>query len=398
MRSRTLARRWGVDPRAMTELCLVAVKTGLLAMSWDVLCPRCRGAKAAAGSLDQLPSGVHCPSCNISYDREFAYNVELTFRPNAAIRAVGDGAYCLSGPMTTPHVIVQLVLEAGERREVGATLEPGAYRLRTLEPGGETDIEFAAGGFPALIGDGATVVPGPPAPPDTVVMENRSARQAVLLIEDRTWIADALTAHEATTLQAFRDMFSDEVLRPGDDVSVGHVSLLFTDIKGSTAYDEAVGDGHAYHVVRDHFAYLGEAVRRHDGAIIKTIGDAVMAAFARPTDAVAAALDVQRNIAAFNRDEGGEHVILKIGLHAGGCIAVNLNGRLDYFGSTVNMAARLQGESVGDDIVLSEALSGDAGVVGLIADCDVARESASLKGFDQPVSFMRVTARAFGGG
>ncbi len=92
---------------------------------------------------------------------------------------------------------------------------------------------------------------------------------------------------------------------------------------------------------------MADAVRAHDGGIVKTIGDAVMAAFSNPADAMRAALAVQRNMAQFNRDRqlGAEDglVIVKLGLHGGPCIVVTLNDRLDYFGSTANLAARLQG-------------------------------------------------------
>ncbi len=50
-------------------------------MGWDLLCPRCRGAKSRVATLHDLPEGAHCSSCNIDYQRNFTSNVELTFRP-----------------------------------------------------------------------------------------------------------------------------------------------------------------------------------------------------------------------------------------------------------------------------------------------------------------------------
>ena len=85
---------------------------------------------------------------------------------------------------------------------------------------------------------------------------------------------------------------------------------MFTDIKGSTALYERVGDGRAYEIVRDHFSELTDAVRLNNGAIVKTIGDAVMACFTTPADAVRAALAVQEGRRAFGELE--EEVILKI--------------------------------------------------------------------------------------
>ena len=157
---------------------------------------------------------------------------------------------------------------------------------------------------------------------------------------------DALTADRMATLQAFRDLFSTEVLRPGDEVAIGRVTLLFSDLKGSTALYEAVGDAAAYRLVREHFAYLAAIIREHDGAIVKTIGDAVMAAFHDPLQGLRAAIAMQERVAELQREEP-RPIVLKLGLHEGPCIAVTLNDRLDYFGQTVNLTARLQGESRG---------------------------------------------------
>ena len=64
---------------------------GLLVLRWDLICPRCRGAKAVVTSLDQLPQGAHCPSCNIPFDRDFSRNVEVTFDPADDIRPPPGG-------------------------------------------------------------------------------------------------------------------------------------------------------------------------------------------------------------------------------------------------------------------------------------------------------------------
>ena len=310
IRPLALARAWDAPQRPVIELCLGAVKTGLLTLRWNLLCPRCRGAKATAATLDRLPSGAHCPSCNIDYGRDFTRNVELTFQPAPAIRPLTEGEYCLAGPMTTPHVQVQQTLEPGEVRSLSLNLPAGSWRLRTLEPGESVDLDWRAlpgEGFPLMTADGDKVTLGPPAAPGLLCLENRAGDPLTLVVERRDWVEDALTAHQVTALQAFRDMFSDEVLRPGDEVAIGTVTLMFTDLKGSTALYDRVGDAHAFHMVREHFAVLAKAVREHDGAIVKTIGDAVMAAFADPAQAVRAALAIQSS--------PPEGLAIKLGLH-----------------------------------------------------------------------------------
>jgi len=390
IRPLALARDWDVPPRETVELCLQAVRSGLLTMRWDLLCPRCQVAKAAVQALDRLPKGAHCATCNIDYDRDFSRNVELSFQPAAAVRRLGTGEHCLFGPMSTPHIWLQRSLAPGETLTEPCDLPPGSYRLRTLEAGPETDVTLAPGEtLPQVVLTGDAVESGPAAAAGCVVLRNRSNKVLTAIVEERRWARDALTADRVTALQAFRDLFSDQVLRPGDEVSVARVTLLFTDLRRSTDLYGRIGDAAAYHLVRDHFAYLGAIVRRHDGALVKTIGDAIMAAFTAPADALAAALDIQRDLPGFNA-AGERPLTIKVGLHEGPSIAVTLNGRLDYFGSTVNLAARLQGQSAGGDIVLSEAVAADPGVSTLLEGLDCSKETTTLKGFDRPVDFRRI--------
>ena len=390
IRPLALARDWDVPPRETVELCLQAVRSGLLTMRWDLLCPRCQVAKAAVQALDRLPKGAHCATCNIDYDRDFSRNVELSFQPAAAVRRLGTGEHCLFGPMSTPHIWLQRSLAPGETLTEPCDLPPGSYRLRTLEAGPETDVTLAPGEtLPQVVLTGDAVESGPAAAAGCVVLRNRSNKVLTAVVEERRWARDALTADRVTALQAFRDLFSDQVLRPGDEVSVARVTLLFTDLRRSTDLYGRIGDAAAYHLVRDHFAYLGAIVRRHDGALVKTIGDAIMAAFTAPADALAAALNIQRNLPGFNA-AGERPLTIKVGLHEGPSIAVTLNGRLDYFGSTVNMAARLQGQSAGGDIVLSESVAADPGVSTLLEGLDCSKETTTLKGFDRPVDFRRI--------
>jgi len=390
LRPLALARKWGVAPRQAIELCLQATREGLLGLTWSLLCPRCRVAKVTTAALDELPAGAHCATCNIDYERDFARSVELAFQPAPALRPLVAGEYCLFGPLSMPHVKLQVAVAPGETRLLPARLAPGPYRYRTLAPGPDADLEIGAAGPPALLMGQGSVEAGELSPPGEIRLLNASARPQVAVIEERTWVADALTADRAATYQAFRDLFSDQVLRPGDEVAIRHVTLMFTDLRASTALYGRIGDAGAYKLVRDHFAYLAAAVREHEGAIVKTIGDAIMAAFHDPADAVRAALAIQSRLAAFNREHAATPVAIKLGLHGGPLIAVTLNERLDYFGTTANLAARLQAQSQGDDLVLSESLAAETGIAPLLAGLAVSHEKAHLKGFAEAVAFLRV--------
>lgn len=157
-------------------------------------------------------------------------------------------------------------------------------------------------------------------------------------------------------LRDFRDLF--ESAESPESASVQEKTLFFSDLKNSATFYEVSGDEPAYGLVKSHFEYLFAAIERNRGSIVKTIGDAVMAAFDAPPDALRAALEMQAGIVEFNRgvgrEQGGEdEIVLKIGLHHGPVIAVRAGENLDYFGRTVNIAARLSAACLGHDIVAS---------------------------------------------
>ena len=172
--------------------------------------------------------------------------------------------------------------------------------------------------------------------------------------------------------------------------------MLFTDLKNSTRLYRQIGDATAFGRVMNHFDVLKQAIADEDGALVKTIGDAVMAVFRQPASALRAMLEAQQRLA-FPPD-GMLPLTLKAGLHTGPCIAVTLNDRLDYFGSTVNLAARLEGQSTGNDVVISSAVYGDPEVRELLSDPSnefvFQRFEIPLKGFDEETFELWRVARA----
>src|SRR5260370_37123652 len=102
----------------------------------------------------------------------------------------------------------------------------------------------------------------------------------------------------------FRRLCPEQLLRPGDNADIGWIAIMFTDLKGSTELYDALGDVTAYNLVLDHFAFLLERVERNHGFVVKTVGDAVMAAFSRLDDAVRAALAIQNETTRFNSAPG----------------------------------------------------------------------------------------------
>lgn len=394
VRPLVLARQWQADEGAVVAMFLAAHNQGLLRLRWEVLCPRCRNASDVPDNLADLLHSVHCSTCNVDFEQDFSANVELTFQPEAWLRPLPEGAFCMMGAPSVPHIKVQRHVGPGESLEIDPPLRPGGYRLRTTQAGPQTDVDWDGEmGFPTVLAQDGDIIAGPPAPAGKVLLENRTQRNLTFVIEELAWRQDALTGDRAIVLPAFRQYCPEQILRPGDDVAIANVVLLFTDLKGSTSLYEALGDGAAYNLVRDHFDYLTALVEGHGGVLVKTIGDAVMAAFAQPEQAVQATMAAQMGIAEFNRDREDGGVILKLGLHQGPCIAVTTDLRLDYFGSTVNVAARLQGESLGHDVVLSDTLMSAPGVREILANSPVAapvQETAILRGVEKPVRLWRI--------
>jgi class 3 adenylate cyclase len=191
--------------------------------------------------------------------------------------------------------------------------------------------------------------------------------------------------------QTFRRLFRSERVDDQEGLSIRQITFLFTDLKGSTEMYGRLGDLNAYALVREHFAVLEKAVQHHSGAVVKTIGDAVMAVFSRPTDAISAALNILEDVDQFNETHDSTGIILKIGAHCGPSIAVTLNENLDYFGQTVNIAARVQSLAEAGEICISEALYAAQGVADLLKGRDIVEFEAPLRGVEGMASVYRIT-------
>ena len=137
-------------------------------------------------------------------------------------------------------------------------------------------------------------------------------------------------------------------------------------------------------------AHFVARVQEHSGAIVKTIGDAVMAVFSRPTDALSAALHILQEIERYNLEHGEPGIILKIGAHCGPSIAVTLNENLDYFGQTVNVAARVQSLADAGEICISEALYTAPGIGDLLTRHRVIEFASPLRGVEGNASVYRI--------
>ncbi|MEW6400466.1 MAG: DUF5939 domain-containing protein [Chloroflexota bacterium] len=395
MRPYALADGWDLPRRAVLETFLNATRAGLLDMSWDILCPECRGVSEDLPRLKDLKRTSHCNTCQIDFTANFDHNIEVIFRPNPAVRAVDTQIeFCVGSPQRQPHILFSYIVPAGEDLPFDTVLEGGRYNLRAAGLAGSQAITAKEGG-PALLEVRAREAGWPAEMTEVglapkIRLTNHTDQARTFELARTAWSDQAATAADVTTLQVFRDLFSSEVVRPGEEISVGSVCLMFTDLRDSTRLYRQIGDAPAFGRVRSHFEILEEAIAEQGGAVVKTMGDAVMAVFKHPVSALTAIWNAQKRLATAGQPPLG----LKAGIHRGPCIVVNLNNRLDYFGSAVNIAARLTDFSAGNEAILSEAIRHDAEVQDFLnrnlPANSLSRFQAEVRGFDQPLSLWKV--------
>lgn len=342
------------DRRQTVELFLVATKVGILDQEWSLMCPNCRVPKSQTNTLRQLDDTVHCDLCGVDYEIDFDRYVEMRFTVNPSIRQASQALFCINGPMNSPHIVAQFRIPSHSSKELKLPDWDQKLRFRVLKFNYTASIYEGTDDTKSLL----TITESgftekEVAKTRFMQVENHTNQEFVLVIEEVEWDRFALTASEVTSLQLFRDLFAKEVLSPDQQIGVGKMTILFTDLKGSTLLYESIGDALAYSDVKKHFDFLKKYVQVNHGTVVKTIGDSVMAAFIQDKDAFNAALAIQQNIHLLNENIS-QAVQVKIGFHTGPVIAVNANEILDYFGRTVNMAARIQQQSEGSDIVISE--------------------------------------------
>ena len=359
---------------------LHAARLGIFELSWNVLCPGCGGVLDTSATLKSVNREEYdCAMCATEYRPTLDEMVEVTFTVSRRVRRIAAHnphelplaeyfrqVFWGSGfdvPEDFEQVFEEVTLDAIE-------LPPGEKALMSLQ----LPAEFVIVMDPVTHGTQFLDVKGEPtrerqnlslvfdkvrAPTGTTTMRPGPLR---LSLENRTdtrllpglWIAGDklhellgrrrpfLTAKRLLTNQVFRDLYGADTIDVDQRLKITSLTFLFTDLKGSTELYERVGDLVAFDLVRVHFRVLNEIVAAEAGAVVKTIGDAVMATFPTPDRAVAAALRMREAMHALNDDRSRENLLLKIGIHEGPCLAVVLNDRQDYFGTTVNIAARVQ--------------------------------------------------------
>jgi class 3 adenylate cyclase len=389
------AAKAGLDESRTIAAFLHAARVGLFDLSWNVLCPGCGGVLDANSSLKTIQADTYsCALCAVGYRPTLDEMVEVSFTVNKRVRRIAA-----HDPHTLPPweymrqifwstgidlpeddfdqiideiVIDSMELPSGERASLSLQLpaefvivfDPVTHAAQFLDVKGEPTRErqTLAVIYNKVSTQHATLSMRPG--PLRLSLENRTDVRTLPAV----WIAGEklhkllgrrrpfVTAQRLLTNQTFRDIYRTDTLNVDQRLKITSLTFLFTDLRGSTELYDRVGDLVAFDLVQEHFRVLNEIVDSEAGAIVKTIGDAVMATFPSPDRAVAAALRMREEIRAIG--QGDRDLLLKIGIHEGPCLAVMLNDRQDYFGQTVNIASRVQGLAASRSIVATGPVIG----------------------------------------
>ena len=371
------AAQRGLNEENVISGFLHASRLGLFELTWNVLCPGCGGVLDVTQQLKSVHKEAYdCALCSKAYEPTLDEMVEVAFTVSPRVRRIaahdphslpvweyypqifwGSG---IDLPDTGLEDILDeitidtLELPAGQKAQMSVQLppefvivfEPVTHAAHFIDVKGEPTKERQSLSLIYNKVHAPTITTEMRPGPLRLSFDNRSDLRALPSL----WIAGHalhdllgkrrpfLTAKRLLSNQTFRDIYRTDTLDVDQGLKITSLTFLFTDLKGSTELYDRVGDIVAYDLVREHFRVLNEIVASQGGAVVKTIGDAVMATFPTPDRALAAALRMRVSVRALKND-----LLIKIGIHEGPCLAVTLNDRLDYFGQTVNIAARVQG-------------------------------------------------------
>ena len=406
------------------DLFLHGARIGLFEMGWHLLCSMCGDVVESLASLKAVHSHFHCTICQLDYDATLDNHIEISFTIRPEIREIAfhnpeqlpiedyffkyvfrqgalkpDGNQVIETMKDTIKLITYL--EPNEKRAfkleiprsgILAGCDQENRAELALEIKGKSTSEtkhFSFKVFEGRIESGHGEIP-----PGKHVLEfeNKSGKKSALLLthipsdyipSGQVQFLPFLSGKKLLNIQTFRDRFRSEIIRGNDGIGVKEVTILFTDLKGSTALYDRIGDLQAFSLVHQHFDSLKGVINSHSGAIVKTIGDAIMATFLNPADALKTAFAMLDELQRFNQGLQNEEIIIKIGIHRGPSIAVTLNERLDYFGQTVNIASRVQELADAKEIFITRDVYSSPGVQEILKDCSIDSETAKLKGVQE---------------
>lgn len=424
----------GLPAATVVDLFVRAVKVGVVDLSWNTVCVWCGAVEYTHDSLNGLPRrSFQCTMCHSEMGANLDDRTEVTFTVNRAVRTVAPDPFAsLAAYLRHFHspsfVRSQAFLDYLDRSILGHALvppdaartitfvaQPGrSYRLMSFDLHSNVIVRTGARAAAGATRLEIDAVPSGlsatqrrvPAGDVRMTVRNRLDRPCGAVLLD--WDEDEyhtlaehhapartayLTGKQLLNSQTFRSLFRVHDLDADLRLNIKSLTLLFTDLRGSTELYERTGDAAAYAIVSRHFHVLARIIARFHGAIVKTMGDAIMASFSGERDGVQAAFAMERAVGQLNASlkAKGNELGLKVGLHEGPALVVNADQRVDYFGQTVNLAARVQALAQAGEICMTEPVYQHSGADALLRDLGYRgrREAVQLKGIGAPTVIYR---------
>jgi serine/threonine protein kinase len=363
MRPYELADAWSEDRAAVLELMIHAAHDQLLEPTWDVVCPKCMIAHESVPALERVSRAGACSACASSFERDLRDGVELVFMPHPTVREIERVTYCAGAPAKRPHILAQQVLEPGEERAVIVELPRGTYRvagdlaatpweLLVSAVGFETHCEIEASGG-RIEGRPAVVRAGEVA----LLLRNATDRAETFRIEIPGARHDAVSAAVALTNPSFRLFFSAHVPARGEHLPVKQLAFLFVEVlRREALFDKRGDDGACAELSRVDEIVRTEAYE-HEGTLVPSSRDRLVAAFATPLQAARAAIAVRARVA-----HADLSAPVAIAVHEGRCLALTRDDQPEFFGETLHKGQALLRDCPEGGIALSTSVTADRGV------------------------------------
>jgi class 3 adenylate cyclase len=443
------AKNNGLNESEVIDLFLYSAKLGIFQLEWNMVCPTCACIVDKLSTLNDVHANFICKFCGVDGKLDFDDYIQVVFTINPAIRqisfhqpkAIAPEDYLFNvlfarGVKELPNGLTHMdvgkmlikhlqIVEPDQEVHVEMDVTPGIYNITEL---------YSNASLAFLIADEQSDI-------DTINVDfsheeinvkdrqltqiraeilqqfrsfekyanlnckkihvnfkNNSSEKTTLMLVNipvgipiiRLEFYPCLTGKRLLTNQTFVNLFRSESLNANEAMKINDISVLFTDLEGSVKLYDNIGEVNAFHAIRQHFETLETIVRNNNGAIIKTMGDAVMAVFLQPHDGLKAALDIMKTFKSLYKNNPRD-LKLRLGMNHGHSIIVSHNSQTDYFGQTVNVASRIQKLARSNEICLTKEVVQSEHASNLLKGFKLSEEVATLKGISNKIVVVKVT-------
>lgn len=426
------AAQYNLNPFETVCLFLHATKVGLFDFGWNLICPMCGRVEYSYESINYVDNNdFWCSVCQIDVKSNLDDHIEVSFTLNPSVQKLeldpyispahfrryfftqsigftaeqaralekciigiqavppdGEGLFEFDAQTDKPYQITNITLH----KTLNIKIDPTATPQQNPEEIDMLPNGFAPQSITLPLGKVAVRLRNHLQQPMDLLYIGKDPRNIKSLYDNPPRKLPMLTGKNLLNNQDFRHLYRTQQLRNDLKLNIRSLTVLFTDLKGSTELYDRMGDAFAYNLIQAHFRILTQAVRNHAGAIVKTMGDAIMATFSSPQEGIRATLEMVQGMQALNDDLDEHELGLKVGLHEGTVLAVNADERLDYFGQTVNIAARVQALAKAGEIWLTRPVFEANQVTGMLREQGYQHEEHSvyLKGVSDATTVYRL--------